>query len=105
MSNRKKNKLLVPCECAGTCSSLVIEYWDDLHPEERAVSISHLSSSWNSLQGNSWNKFTKTMKMILLLLRGKEYYFYEIYIEDKAKMEEFKAFVANIDTSGMVDHE
>jgi len=84
----------INCDCG--CSSLTIEQWQGENgPEE--IFIAHKISSFYALQQPGWTKFKEAIKIIWCILRGKEYYFYEIVLTTKDQISKFKKAVALLD--------
>jgi len=90
-----RHRMYVECSCG--CCFLEVGYWED----EGYVFLSHNESTFQSLQDSWLERARRAAKMIWAALRGKEYCHYELTLRSKAKIEEFKAFVAAIDTEKM----
>ena len=94
--NVNRHEMFLECDCG--CSFLKIDYWED----DGNVIISHNVPSWYALQTNTWDRFKKAVEIIWYIIRGKEYRFYEICLNTKSKIKEFKEFVKNIDESKLI---
>lgn len=78
----------IEMNCSCGCSTLEISQWyDDDKPQE--IFISHKLKSFDAYYYPGWNRFKEKAKLIWAIIRGKEYYFYEL---DLMKKEEIKAF-------------
>ena len=83
-------------ECSCGCSSLAIEQWQgEDGPEE--IYISHKISSFYALQKPGKTKFKEALKIIWYILRGKEYYFYEVILNSKDQILGLKKAIAQLD--------
>jgi len=83
-------------ECSCGCSSLAIEQRQgEDGPEE--IYISHKISSFYALQKPGKTKFKEALKIIWCILRGKEYYLYEIVLNSKDQISNFKKTIAQLD--------
>ena len=81
-------------KCSCGCSSLEVDYWDD---DDGFIFLSHKISSWRALQGSFLTRLKDRLKILWSIAIGKEYYFYEIVLDSREKVVEFKNFVAKID--------
>lgn len=86
----------VDINCSCGCSSLAIEQWQGENgPEE--IFIAHKISSFYALQQPGWTKFKEMIKAIWCFLRGKEYYFFELVLNTKKQIIDFKKAVAQLE--------
>lgn len=76
-------------ECQCGCGELRFSQYKN----ENSVSISYHIPTWYANEFSGWKK---AWKIIWNVLRGKQYYLYEILIDDNKKLKEFKEFVANM---------
>jgi len=86
-------------ECSCGCGSLTFEYFDD---EKDEISISYNLPAWYAYQTSTWERFKNAIKIIWAIVRGKEYRFYEVLIDDMKILDEFKKFVAELDNSTLL---
>ena len=89
MKNKEElfNKFVYECSCG--CTELHFDQWKD----DGVAFISLMTPAWNA---GKYSGFKNALKIIWTVLRGKQYYFYEIVLEDNGKLNEFKEFVANM---------
>ena len=76
-------------ECSCGCSELVFDQWTD----DGLSFISLVIPAWYA---SGYTGFKKALKIMWSIVRGKEYSFYEIIIEDNDTLRRFKEFVANM---------
>jgi hypothetical protein len=76
-------------ECSCGCGELQFSQWKD----DGLASISYVIPAWYA---GSYSGFKKAIKIIWNVLRGKQYCFYEITIQDNDNLRKFKEFVANM---------
>ena len=81
------NRFVIECDCG--CSELVFDQWKD----DGLSFISLMIPAWSS---KNYNNFKNTCKIIWSILRGKQYCFFEIVIDDNEQLTRFKEFVANM---------
>ena len=77
------------CECSCGCSELQFDQWKD----DGISFISLVVPAWHA---SGYTGFKNALKIIWTVLRGKQYYFYEIVIEDNDTLRRLKEFVANM---------
>jgi len=76
-------------ECSCGCAELRFVQWKD----DGIAFIDYVIPAWYA---GSYSGFKNAAKIIWSILRGKQYYFYEICIEDNETLRKFKDFVANM---------
>lgn len=81
------SKFVYECSC-GT-EELQFAQWKD----DGIAFISCVIPAWYA---GSYSGFRNALKIIWNVLRGKQYSFYEIVIEDNETLRRFKEFVANM---------
>jgi hypothetical protein len=91
---KKDNKIIetvdkFPLECSCGCGELHFTQWKD----DGVVFLSYVIPAFCA---HNYAGFKNVWKIIWNILRGKEYCFYEIIIEDNKKLQEFKKFVADM---------
>jgi hypothetical protein len=94
MITEKVNQIEVKCGCG--CSTLEITQWYENNVPE-SVWISHKIRSSTAYYYPGWNRFKEKIKLIWCILRGKEYYFYELDLNKKQQIIDFKNAVAKLD--------
>ena len=81
------NKFVYECSCG--CGELHFTQWKD----DGMAFISYVIPAWHA---SGYTGFKNALKIIWSIIRGKQYYFYEIVIEDNDTLHRFKEFVANM---------
>ena len=87
---------VIKVDCGCGCSSIEISQWRDREGYAE-VFISHKIQSWTSHQSPWWYHFKDCVKIIWNVIRGKEYYFYEVVLDNKKQISDFKKAVAELD--------
>jgi len=77
-------------ECSCGCGELQFKQWKD----DGIAFISYVIPAWYA---SGYTGFRNALEIIWSVLRGKQYYFYEIVLEDNETLHRFKEFVANMD--------
>jgi hypothetical protein len=90
----KINRIDVECSCG--CSTLEITQWYEGDVPE-SVWISHKMRSFDAYYHSGWERFKEGAKLIWAIIRGKEYYFYELDLNKKQQIIDFKNAVAKLD--------
>jgi hypothetical protein len=93
MEKYTHNRIYVNCDCG--CSSLEIGQFKEKEGYSE-VFISHKTDSFYSHQRPGLNRFKEMVKMIWYILRGKEYYFYEVILSSREQIIAFKKSVAEL---------
>ena len=78
----------LPCSCG--CGALRVAQ----DKENQAVLLSYIIPAWYAGAFSGWKK---ALSLIWHILTGKQYYFYEVIIDDNLTLRRFKDFVANIE--------
>ena len=81
------NKFVYECSCG--CAELQFDQWKD----DGMAFISYVIPAWYA---SGYTGLKNALKIIWTVLRGKQYYFYEIVIDDNDTLRRFKEFVANM---------
>ena len=91
MKSKEKEEIISKFvyECSCGCSELQFSQWKD-------DGMSFISLVIPARQADGYTGFRNTLKIIWALLRGKEYCFYDIVIEDNDSLNKFKEFVGNM---------
>jgi hypothetical protein len=76
-------------ECGCGCGELQFTQWKD----DGMAFITYVIPAWYA---GGYTGFKNALKIIWNILRGRQYYFYEITIEDNYTLRRFKEFVANM---------
>jgi len=82
-----ESKFVYECSCG--CGELHFHQWKD----DGITTISYVIPAWYA---SGYTGLKNALKIIWTVLRGKQYYFYEIVIEDNDTLRRFKEFVANM---------
>ena len=89
----KDNTFDTACSCG--CSFMRVSQWEDDEGFEE-VSIGTFIPKFSSLNKSGWYKFTEALKMIWCIVRGKEYYLFDIVLNTKDQISAFKKAVASL---------
>jgi len=91
MKYEDKEKLIskFDYECSCGCGQLRFTQWHD----DGLASIQYVIPAWYA---SGYTGFKNALKIIWTVLTGKQYYFYEITIEDNKQLREFKKFVSEM---------
>jgi len=87
----KMDGIAMQCDCGNE----ILEFVIDREDYEGYWSLYEMS--FGTYQKPFINNIKENLRLIWAIIRGKRYWFYSIIIP-KEKMDEFKAFVAGIDT-------
>jgi hypothetical protein len=92
MKNKEEiiSKFWFDCSCG--CGELVFSQWKD----DGMAFISYHIPAFYAYQRNLWTTIKHRAKIIWNILRGKEFYLYEIVIEDNETLKRFKKFVSEM---------
>jgi hypothetical protein len=94
MISEKVNQIDVKCACG--CSTLEITQWYE-KDKAQEVWISNKMRSINAYYHPGFYRFLERIKLIWAIIRGKEYYFYELDLNKKQQIVDFKNAVAKLD--------
>jgi hypothetical protein len=81
-------------ECDCGCSRFSITRYD-FGIDDDSISLSHYMRSWDAKAHPVRKGFSQMFKMIWCAITGKEYYFYDVVI-DENELQKFKEFVAGL---------
>ena len=90
----KDNSFDVSCSCG--CSLMRVSQYKSKKGFEE-VYIESFIPSFYALQTPGWNKFKNALKMIWCILRGKEYWLFEIVVNQKESIIALKKAVASLE--------
>ena len=94
MTYENVNQIEVKCACG--CNTLEITQWYEKgKPQE--VWISNKMLSIDAYYHPGYYRLLERIKLIWAIIRGKEYYFYELDLNKKQQIVDFKNAVAKLD--------
>jgi len=92
----ENKKMYLDCSCG--CSSLNISYWEPFDDDDGIIFLSHHIDSFYALQRTFLDSLKERLKILwTVVILGREHVLYEISLESKEKIAEFKEFVSKID--------
>jgi hypothetical protein len=74
-----KNEFYVSCLCG--CGLLKFDYDEDI-----GLDLSYNIPAFYAFQEIPWNRFKRIVKMVWYIIRGKEFYLYDILLENKERV-------------------
>jgi len=83
----------IECDCG--CGRLAISKWNEDPPEDEELFLSYSYPAFYSMQRGAWDIIKDRLQMIWFILRGKEFYLYELIIPRK-QWDDFKAFINSV---------
>lgn len=86
----KENEFVTFCKCG--CRNGIVLKADN---EDNDLSLQIVSDNFYTMQNKGKMTIKEKIKRIWYIIRGKEYYYFDILI-DKDELQEFKEFVAKI---------
>jgi len=96
LKDPKENKIEIDINCYCGCGVLEIGQWIDEDGDFGDVTISHKTRSWEAYSWSPLNIIKRRFNMIWNILIGKEYYFYEVLIQNKSELRKLKEFVNSL---------
>jgi hypothetical protein len=81
--------------CSCKCGSLDVEYWKG----DDGIVLSYNIPGFYAFQETFWKRLKTNASLIWSILVGKRYRLYELALDSKSEVENFKYFVSKIDTS------